>query len=330
MSVVIPVRNEADALGRALRSVFAQDYPGPMEAIVADGSDNAAPVQALARGFDGVRVVGNPRRSAAAGLNLAVCAAAHAVVVRLDARCTLPPGYIRQATRTLLRTGAANVGGRQCPAGTTALQSAVALAMASRLGSGGARYRLGGPEGPVDTVFLGVYRKHALLAAGGFDASLQRNQDYELNWRLRQAGHAVWFDPALAVAYGPRKTLASLARQYFDYGRWKRVVVRRHPESLRLRQALPPLVTLALAACAVVAAAGAVAGSRSALVLACTPPLLYAAALTVESVVTLVRRRRAAALLLPGVLATMHLAWGVGFLFAPAAGEPQTLAGDDG
>ena len=77
------------------------------------------------------------------------------------------------------------------------------------------------------------------------------------------------------MAYGPRATLASLARQYFDYGRWKRIVVRRHPQSLRLRQALPPL-------------------------------------------------------LLPGVLATMHLAWGVGFLFAPAAGEPQTLAGDDG
>ena len=247
VSVVIPVRNEADALGRALRSVFVQDYPGPLEVIVADGSDDAAPVRALARGFDGVRVVGNPRRSAAAGLNLAVRAAAHAVVVRLDARCTLPPGYIRRATRTLLRTGAANVGGRQCPTGTTALQSAVALAMASRLGSGGARYRLGGPEGPVDTVFLGVYRKHALLAAGGFDASLQRNQDYELNWRLRQAGHAVWFDPALAVAYGPRKTLASLARQYFDYGRWKRVVVRRHPGSLRLRQALPPLLRVAAA-----------------------------------------------------------------------------------
>ena len=330
MSVVIPVRNEADALGCALRSVFAQDYRGPIEVIVADGSDDPAPVLAVVRGFDAVRVVANPRRSAAAGLNLAVRAAAHAVVVRCDARCTLEPDYIRRATRTLQRTGAANVGGRQCPTGTAGFESAVALAMASRLGSGGVRYRLGGREGPVDTVFLGVWRKDALLAVGGFDTSLERNQDYELNWRLRQAGHSVWFDPALAVAYRPRATLASLARQYFDYGRWKRVVVRRHPRSLRLRQALPPLLVLALAASAAVAAAGAVVGSRGALALAVAAPVVYAAALVADSALTLVRRRRAAALLLPVVLATMHLAWGVGFLFAPAAGGPDTLAEDDG
>ena len=330
MSVVIPVRNEAVALGCALRSVFAQDHRGPIEVIVADGSDDPAAVRAVVQGFPAVRVIANPRRNAAAGLNLAVREAAHAVVLRCDARCTLEPDYIRRATRTLRRTGAANVGGRQCPTGTTRFETAVALAMASRLGSGGARYRTGGREGPVDTVFLGVWRKDALLAVGGFDTSLERNQDYELNWRLRQAGHSVWFDPALAVAYRPRATLASLARQYFDYGRWKRVVVRRHPRSLRLRQALPPLLALALAASAALTATGAAVGSPGAVALAAAVPVLYAAALVAESALTLVRRRRVAALFLPGVLATMHLAWGVGFLFTAPAGEPDTLAEDSG
>ena len=105
---------------------------------------------------------------------------------------------------TLERSGAANVGGLQRPVGTTAFTRAVALAMTMTLGAGDARYRLGGGEGPADTVFLGVFRREALEAVGGFDETLLRNEDYELNWRLREGGRTVWFDPGLEVAYRPR------------------------------------------------------------------------------------------------------------------------------
>lgn len=321
VSVIIPVRDEAEALRGALRSVASQRYPGAIEIIVADGSDDAAPVLAATRGFPGVRVIRNPGRNAAAGLNIAVLAASHPVAARCDARCALPPGYLRRAVETLLRTKAANVGGRQVPVGTTAFQRAVAMAMASPLGSGGARYRRGGPEGSVDTVFLGVFRRDAVLGCGNFDASFERNQDYELNWRLRRAGGIVWFDPELAVPYRPRRTLAALARQYFDYGRWKRAMLRRWPRSLRLRQLLPTLLTLGLLSSAVLGLAGALRDWPDAVAAAAFAPTAYVAALLAATAASLTRHRQAAALLLPAVLATMHLAWGAGFLVGRGPGR---------
>ena len=311
LSVVIPARNEEDTLPATLESVLAQDYPGAFEAIVADGSDTAATAAMVRRRFPSVRVVPNPGRSAPAGLNAAVAAASGSVIVRCDAHAVLPPGYLRRAAETLERTGAANVGGLQLPVGATFFGRAAALAMASPLGSGGARYRAGGAEGPTDTVFLGAFRREALEAAGGFDEGLIRNQDYELNWRLRQRGGTVWFDPALAVRYRPRDGPGALARQYFGYGRWKAAVLLRHPASLRPRHLAAPLLVAGLAASGALALAGAPAPLAAAL------PLLYLLALAGAALVHGARRRDRAAALLPIALAAMHLAWGAGF-FLPA------------
>ena len=306
VSVVVPVRDEADDLAHALSSVRAQDYGGDIEIVVADGSrsggDGRTPAGAVSR----VRLVSNPVGSTPAGLNRAIASASHDILVRCDARCRLPPRYVDTAVGTLRRTGAAVVGGMQRPVGTTAFTRAVAMAMTMPLGAGDARYRIGGPEGPVDTVWLGVFRRAALEAAGGFDETLPRNQDYELNWRIRAGGGTVWFTPALGAEYRPRDGFRALARQYSDWGRWKCVVLRRHPASLRLRQVAAPLLVLVLVASAV---AGAVTGSPA----TAAAPLAYVLALIAGATVTGLRRRDAAAVLLPAVLATMHLAWGGGF-----------------
>ena len=323
VSIIVAARDEVAMLPGALAAALAQDYPGEIEVVVADGSagpHTTAAVRARfppAR-FPRLRLVANPGRSAAAGLNRAAAAARHAILVRCDARCRLPPGYVGIAVDTLLRTGAVAVGGRQRPAGTSAFTRAVALAMTTPLGAGDARYRIGGPEGPADTVWLGVYRRDALQAAGGFDESLLRNQDYALHWRLRQRGGTVWFTPALQAEYRPRATLAALARQYWDWGRWKRAMVRRHPGSLRWRQLAAPALTAALAASSL---AAPLAGPVAAAV-----PLAYLAALALGAVACGLRRRSAAAVLLPAVLATMHLAWGAGFWAAclrPPGAEPE-------
>ena len=256
VSVVVPARDAEATLAAALDSVLAQDYAGGFEVIVADGSEGAATGELLRRRFPGVRVVANPGRGIGCGLNRALAAARHRVIVRCDARAVLPAGYLTRAVATLERTGAANVGGRVNPVGSTFFERAAALATATPLGAGDARYRVGGPEGPVDTVFPGVFRRDAVEAAGGYDEGLLRNEDYELNWRLRARGGTVWFDPALAVEYRPRGSFRALARQYYGYGRWKRAMLARHPRSLKLRQALPPLLLAALVASAALAAAG--------------------------------------------------------------------------
>ena len=328
VSVLVPARDEAASLPEALRALAAQDYDGPMEVIVADGSDGPATAEAACAALPGVRVVANPARIAAAGVNRALAAARHPVAVRCDARCVLPPDYVRRAVAALGCTGAANVGGRLEPVGDTPFERAVALAMSSRLGSGGPRYRTGGAPGPVDTVPLGAFRREALEAAGGFDATLARNEDYELNWRLRAAGGTVWFEPALSVRYRPRGTVAALARQYFDYGRWKRVVLRRHPRSLRARQLAAPALVLALIASAALALLGVGLRGAEAVLAGALPwaaaavPLAWVGALACVAAARVLGGHGRAALAMPMALAVMHLAWGAGFLMpAPDAGE---------
>ena len=332
VSVLVPARDAAAALPEALHALAAQDYAGPMEVIVADGSATPATAGAARAALPGVRIVANPGRSAAAGMNVALAASIYPVALRCDARCTLPTDYVRRAVDTLRRTGAANVGGRLIPAGRTPFERATALAMASWFGSGGPRYRRGGPAGPVDTVPLGVFRRDALAFVGGFDASLARNEDYDVNWRLRRAGGTVWFDPALAVAYRPRGGVRVLARQYFDYGRWKRVVLARHPRSLKPRQLAAPMLVLGLAASAAGALAGTLSwpgapdvGSRL-LAGAAVLPGVWLVALAAQSLTTALRLRRAGALAMAGPVAVMHLAWGAGFLMrspAPPAGAEE-------
>ena len=236
------------------------------------------------------------------------------------------PYVIERALRTLDGDDclfyAANVGGRQNPVGATAFGRAVALATSTPLGVGDARYRLDGAEGPADTVYLGTFRRGPVETLGGFDNAFLRNQDYELNWRLREAGETVWFDPGLIVDYRPRDTLRGLARQYFDYGVWKRAMLAKHPRSWRLRQLAAPALVLGFACSALLGivggllAAGAIGPSVGTvlLTLATVCPVGYVLLVLVGSFVVGVRRRCRAAVLMPLALVIMHMAWGVGFL----------------
>lgn len=296
----------------AVASVLSQGYSGEVEVIIADGSDTTATADSIRRRFPEVRVVPNPERTIPSGLNRAALAARHCVLARCDARTVLPSGYLERAVELLRATGAAVVGGRQNPVGKTAFERSVALAMTSPLGAGDARYRLGGPAGPTDTVYLGVLRRDAVEAAGGYDTSLLWNSEYELYWRLRQRGEIVWFDAGLAADYRPRGAFAALARQYFRYGRWKRAMLRRHPAALRWRQLAAPL--LVLGACASLFLAAAPAGGAWMFGAAALVPSLYAALLVGGAALAGARRRALEAALLPLVLPTIHFSWGIGFL----------------
>ena len=197
-------------------------------------------------------------------------------------------------------TGAVNVGGLQVPVATTPFEQAVAAATTSWLGTGGASYRVGGDAGPVDTVFLGVFDRAAVEAVGLFDERLVRNQDYELNIRLRKAGGTVWFDPELSVGYRPRGSWRALAKQYFDYGRWKAVVMRMHPDSTRLRQLAPPAAVVGLA----VSTVFGLVRYRSALAV----PATYA------TIVVLASRRSPHRGLQSMVTGVIHATWGAGVI----------------
>lgn len=313
------MRNEAAHLETTLRAVFDQDYEGPLEVVVADGRSTDGTLAILRRCASEdsrLKVVDNPDLGVGAGLNRAIGAAAGRVLVRCDGHAELAPDYVRLAVGLLEETGAANVGGRQDAAGTGTLQKAIAIAMNSPAAAGPARFRYSSVAGPADTVYLGVFDRQALEEVGGFDPTLVRNQDFELNHRLRKSGNLVWFDPRLAVTYRPRSGLRALWRQYLDYGRWKRVMLARHPGALAPRQLAAPALVIGLMA--------SVIGAVIAVPLWWIPPAGYGILITANTLLEAVRRRDRAAWLLPAVMPTMHLAWGIGFLFIPA-GKRRTI-----
>src|SRR5215213_5591937 len=262
----MPVRNEQLYLPTAVRKVLSQNYPGELEAILAVGpsADRTREIaEELAAGDLRVRVVDNPAGTTPAGLNLAISAARHDIIVRVDGHGELTDGYIERAVELLAETGAANVGGVMDARGSTPFEQAVTVAYGTRLGLGGGAFHLvTSPAGEADTVFLGVFRKEALQAVGGFDESLHRAQDWELNYRLRGAGRRVWFSPELRVTYRPRSSLRALVQQMYDTGKWRREVVRRHPETANLRYLAPPVAVLGITGGTAVGLLGVLSGSR--------------------------------------------------------------------
>lgn len=308
ISVIFAVKNEARHLRAAVGAVQAQAGATISDiaiAIAPSDDDTVAIATDLAATDPRIRIIDNPDSWVSHGLNRAIAATTGDIVVRVDGHCELAPDYVATAAATMARTGASVVGGIQRAIGTTPTQRAIAAAMTSPLGVGDAKFHYGGQEGPTDTVFLGVFRRDALEAVGGFNESLLRNQDYDLNWRIRQSGGVVWFDPSLAVDYLPRATFGGLWRQYVDYGWWKQIMLRDNPQSLKARQLAAPLLVAGLAASGV--AAGA---TRRWWMLG--PWLAYGAGLVAGAAAAtdqpLETRRR-----LPAVFATMHVAWGSGF-----------------
>jgi glycosyltransferase involved in cell wall biosynthesis len=319
LSILVPTYQYADYIRAAVESVLAQPYPGDVRlylglASSTDGTEAIA--RRLAAADDRVTLVHNPSGTTPAGLNRAIEAGAGQVIVRVDGHSQLGPTYIRDSVVALQRTGAANVGGRQVPIPHSPFEEAVAMATTSWLGTGGAQYRVGGADGPTDTVYLGVFQRTKLVHVGMFDESLIRNQDYELNIRLRDAGHAVWFVPELWVGYRPRSNLNELARQYFEYGTWKAEVLKRHRGSVRARQIAPPIAVGALVASALLARR-----DRWALI----GPLGYLAVIAAEALragARTPRRLARAAVVFP----TIHFAWSCGLVCGLArrrVGPPQ-------
>ena len=316
ISVILPVLNEESHLEDAVHSILSQDYHGAIEAILAVGPSHDRTLdiaQSISRRDPRVVIVENPSGRTAAGLNLALRTSQSPVVVRVDGHAQIPHNYLSLVVEILNSTGAVNVGGVMAAVGKTPFEKAVAGAMRSPLGVGASRFHTGGEAGVVDTVYLGAFRREALLAIGGFDERFTRAQDWELNFRLRENGGIVYFDPRLHVTYRPRSTVKALAKQYFEYGRWRRVVSRRHAGTINLRYLAPPVALIGFIA-------SVVAGIFAPIFF--TPAVIYllfvlAASLSIASSIR-------EYFLLLAVIPTMHFAWGAGFISSPKTLVPAS------
>ncbi len=316
ISVILPVLNEEAHLNDAVHSILSQDYQGKIEVILAVGPsrDRTQKIaQSISDRDSRVVLVDNPTGRTAAGLNLALNKSQNPVVVRVDGHAQIPNDYLRLIVEILNKTGAVNVGGVMAAVGTTSFERAVAGAMRSPLGVGASRFHTGGKAGVVDTVYLGAFRREALVAIGGFDERFTRAQDWELNFRLREKGGIVYFDPRLHVTYRPRSTVTALAKQYFEYGRWRRVVSRRHSGTINYRYLAPPFALI---------------GFLSSVIAGFFLPILFFPAAIYLLFLLLASARIASSIreyfLLLAVIPTMHFAWGAGFISSPKTLVPSS------
>jgi glycosyltransferase involved in cell wall biosynthesis len=259
VSVVIPMRNEEMHIGPCLDSLLAQTYPADCyEIIVIDGrsSDRSLQVaQHYQREHRNIQLLDNPAGIVPTAMNRGITAARGEFIIRADAHSTYPPHYIETCIRTLLQTGADNVGGPvvTMPAGNALGSRLVAAVLSSRFGVGNSRFRTEMKAGYVDTVPFGAFRRELFTRIGLFDEAYGRNEDNEFNARIRRAGGKIYLAPELALNYFPAGSFFRLLRNTYKGSEWHIYTLARSRGALGARHLIPAcflLVLLALLALA--------------------------------------------------------------------------------
>ena len=311
VSVVIPVFNEERHIEACLNSVLAQDYPADrFEVIVADGGSTdrtGAIVQRIADGHGSVRLIDNPGRLQAAGLNRAIMTSRGSVIARQDGHAEWGSNHLRRSVELLLSTGADNVGGLQEAAGDGVSGRAIARAMASPFGVGGAGFRYSARQQEMPTVFLGTFRRSAFERVGLFNEAYPPHEDYELNHRIRSTGGRILYTPDIRTRYHVRDGLVPLARQYYRYGRGKVRVARASPGVIRPHHLAAPALVAAIPAAALLAL------TRRGRRLSVGGAATYVAGCVIAAQLAGARETVAVRVRIPAAFMVMHVAWGLGF-----------------
>ena len=320
VSVIVPCYNEQSTIRLLLEALNGQTFPrDEMEVIIADGHSTDGTRDAIAafqRESPGlvVGLVDNTPRSIPSALNRAIEASRGEIIVRLDAHSKPYPDYVEQCVKAHEQGRGDNVGSvwEIRPGAETWIAKSIAVAAAHPLGVGDAWYRHTRHAAQVDTVPFGSFSRALIDQVGFFDESLLTNEDYEFNARVRRAGGRIWLDPSIRSVYFARPTLVELVRQYWRYGFWKWHMLRRYPDTLRWRQALPPLFVLSLVSLLM----GSAFLPLLRILLACEL-VLYFSILFLAGLLAASRERKAFLLIgLPLAIPLMHVPWGSGLLWS--------------
>jgi succinoglycan biosynthesis protein ExoA len=311
VSVVLPIRNEEKYIRACLENILNQDYVAD-EILVIDGRSTDK-TRSIVRDMIAenpqrqIRLLDNPGQITASALNVGIQAARGEIIVRMDGHTVPAKNYISSCITSLETSNADNVGGLISPKGDTAFADVVAVAQSNPLGAGDAKFHYSKNAQYVDTVYMGAFRKSIFYKAGLYDESLIRNEDYEMNIRIRKAGGTIYLDPSIKSVYTPRNSPKKLWDQYFQYGWWKVETLRRHPESLRWRQLIPVLFVVSLVVLALFSFLTPV------LYLLLAELGLYAATVGLTTLGT-VKKLGFKAALFPLAILIIHVSWGVGFM----------------
>ena len=249
ISIIMPCYNEERYITPALESLIDDYCLKNCEFIVVDGMSEDKTqdqVHSLMKKGLSIRLFKNRKKLQVHGLNLALSKARGEFVVRVDAHCLYPPGYIQKCMELLKTKDALNVGGMMIPRGKGTTQEAIARALTHPIGVGNAKWHLGNYTGYTDTVYLGTFRRELFEDIGFYDPNSHPNEDAELNLRIIKSGGKVYLDSSIQVIYFPRESLKELGRQYFHYGRGRCYTTLKHRKITSYRQIAPVLLVIGL------------------------------------------------------------------------------------
>jgi cellulose synthase/poly-beta-1,6-N-acetylglucosamine synthase-like glycosyltransferase len=317
ISVIMPIRNESEFVERSLKAIVAQDYPSEkLEIIVVDGNSDDGSQEKVRKLISDNRnlkmqLLKNEKKIFSKGFNIGLRSAAGDVIFMIGGHTIIERDYLRKCLEYLEKEDAVCVGGVIETVGKDIESEAIAVGMSSLFGIGNVKFRLGNCRQvtEVDTVAFGAYRRDVFQKFGFIDEELVRNQDDELNYRIRKLGGKILLSPDIKSRYYSRSSLKKLWKQYFQYGFWKVRVLQKHPYQMSLRQFVPPAFVLSLILFGLLALVSAGAKVLFAAVL-----ISYILANLTASVVTAAQRGWKHLPFLPSVFAILHVSYGLGFI----------------
>ncbi len=328
VSIIIPCFNEESTIFSLLQAILEQDFPtNELEVVIADGMSTDRTRQRIDEFIQqktglNVKIVDNPKRNIPSGLNLAVKESVGEYIVRLDGHSIPDKSYVRKCVNSLQTGKGDNVGGAWQiePRGESWQAASIAIAAANPLAVGDAKYRIGGEAQYVDTVPFGALKKSFLVELGIYNELLQTNEDYELNARIRKRGGKIWFDPSIKSIYLASPSFTKLAKQYWRYGYWKAMMIRMHPDTLRWRQALPPLFVMGLTLMAVLGFVASYFWMMLGIGL-----VMYLLILLLAAIGQVVKTKQITMMIgIPTAISIMHFTWGTAFIWGSISPELRT------
>ncbi len=314
VSIVIPMLNEVKAIERCITSILSQDYPtDKIEIVVVDGfsTDGSREiVQNFSKNSSNVKLEDNPIKRTPAALNIGIKKSTGSVVIILGAHTKIKSDFIKLNILYMQKMDVLCTGGTQVNIGETFIQQAIGDAMGSIFGIPSAPYRFANKARFVDTVVYAAYNKKLFDEIGYFDEELHISEDAELNWRIRKAGHKIYFTPEIVSYYYPRPCLKSLAKQFLNYGILRANVIKKHFDASKIIHLTPPAFIL-------VSLLSLIFGIFYPIFLKLFAGiwLFYLMVLFTASVITSFKKRNPGALFIyPFIFAILHLCWGSGFI----------------
>ena len=245
VSIIVPMKNEEPYIGKCLETILANDFPlDQCEILVIDGRSTDRSrmiVEEKATQYPMIHLLDNAEGIPPTAMNLGIRAAKGQYILRMDGHSEYPLNYIRTCLEELQRTGADNVGGVLItkPGSDSLVARAIALMTQHPVGVGNAAYRIGLGDRFVDTVPFGAFRKSLFEKIGYYCEDLARNQDYELNARIRKSGGKIYLSSKIRIPYYNVPDLARFMRQAYGNGRWMVPSWLGAPESFSWRHGAP-------------------------------------------------------------------------------------------